>query len=187
MLLSHLKWKTSLKSLLIAFWLAILFDDVFINYIGFYLSLLLPLVSGFCVFSGSWKSPGWLLEIFLLFPEDGTIAQICGFFLAQKTLAYFLLYRVYICLRALLPQYSGVHTKNQPQSGKRCYFSPSGQYLQACGPSMEFPEFLVCYSQRLVGAFSTEYSTKTKPPVSFPISSLPPSQEGATSVPWVLL
>lgn len=146
LLLSHLKWKTPLKSLLIAFWLGILLEDVFIiwDFIRLCMGLpvplyLLPLVAAFWV-SGSCKSPGWLLEKSVLFPEDGTIAQICGFFWPTRLWPIFW---VYICLRALLPQHSGVHTKNLPQGWGSCDFSPSGWCLQICGPSTEFPGYVI--------------------------------------------
>lgn len=48
---------------------------------------LFPLVAGFLsfhVFSGSYKAPSWLLESSFCFPEDGTMAQVCGFTIAHR-------------------------------------------------------------------------------------------------------
>ena len=111
---------------------------------GFHLSLsvgipaplyLLPLVAGFflkllCL---------WFLQVtrlatgnLFLFPEDGTIAQVCDFFLALESLAYFL--GVYQFKSSLATALRSVY-KEPARVGGGMILAPPDSVCRPMGPS----------------------------------------------------
>lgn len=81
---------------------------------------------------GSCKSSGWLLETFFLFPEDGTIAQVCDFFLALESLAYFL--GVYQFMSSLATALRSVY-KEPARVGGGMILAPPDSVCRSMGPS----------------------------------------------------
>lgn len=72
----------------------------------------------FYAFSGSYYSPGELLETYLFFPKSSATAQVCDFFLAHRLRSDF--------LSTLHLSHLGAHTRSQQKSGARCEFTNWG-------------------------------------------------------------